>query len=58
MTNKMMHVGIDVITYDESYTRQLYIEKNTLRILNYTVRRTGTTMYSTDNLVFWGRDGK
>ena len=56
MTNKMMHVGIDTITYDECYARQLYIETHKLRILNYTVRRTDTIICNTDTLEFWGRD--
>ena len=53
MTNKMMHVGIDDITYDERHTRHLYIEIGKLRILNYTMRRADTTMHTTDTQEFW-----
>ena len=56
MTNKMMHVGIDDITYDEDYVRQLYIETYKLRILDYTARRTDTIIRNTDTLEFWERD--
>jgi len=58
MINKMTHVGIDAITYNESYARQLYIKTHKLRILNSTERRTDTTMHTTDTIKFWGKDDK